>query len=57
MDLEHYLAAARHHVSWFTDLAAGAVSGYILGGWNAVIGLAAFALIMFLLTSLLSRRD
>ncbi len=57
MDLSNNLATARDQAGRFATLVDEAVSGYVLGGWKGVAALAGFALVMFLLTSLLTRRD
>lgn len=57
MDLSNNLAMARDHAGRLSTTLDDAVSGYVLGGWKGVAALAAFALVMFLLTSLFTRRD
>lgn len=56
MDLERYFSIAREHASAFTDIVTDAVSGHIIGGWQGVLTLAGCALLMFILTKLLSPR-
>lgn len=57
MDLERYFSIAREHASAFTGIVTDAVSGHIIGGWQGVLTLAGCALLMFILTKLLSPRQ
>ena len=57
MDVWNYISRVFDYASWFSGTIFGTVSGSIAGGWLAVAGFAGFAIVMFLVTSLLSPRD
>lgn len=50
MDLTYFLGRAWDFLSWFAGMVIGTVANSIFGGWTAVIGLAAAAFVLFLLT-------
>ncbi len=57
MDLAYFLGRAWEFLNWFAELVIGTVASSIFGGWNAVIGLAVVAFILFLVTRGLVRRS
>jgi hypothetical protein len=56
MDLERYISIAVDHALAFTSIVSNAVSSHIFGGWWGILAFAAFALTMFILTTLLYPR-
>ncbi len=56
MDLAYFFGRAWEFIKWFADLVVGTVADSIFGGWNAVIALALFAVVFFVLTRTLVRR-
>jgi hypothetical protein len=51
-----YLDTIREAVRWLADTLAESVSVWIVGGWQGILALGAFALLMFVLTSLFNAR-
>jgi len=51
-----YLDAIRDTARWFSETLAEGVSVWIIGGWQGILALGAFALLMFVLTSLFNTR-
>jgi hypothetical protein len=56
MDLAYFLGRAWDFILWFATMVVGTVANSILGGWNAVLALAAVAFVLFLLTRIFVRR-
>ena len=56
MDVADFFARAWDTLLWFAQTVIGTVATSIFGGWNAVFGLAAVALVLFLVTRVLVRR-
>ena len=57
MDLAYFLGRAWDFIQWFGGLVISTVAQSIFGGWNAVLALAAAAIVLFLLTRVLFHRD
>ena len=55
MDLAYFLGRAWDFILWFATMVVGTVANSIFGGWNAVLALAAVALVLFLLTRVFVR--
>lgn len=56
MNVADYVARGWETLLWFAETVIGTVATSIFGGWNAVFGLAAVALLLFLITRLFVRR-
>lgn len=56
MDVADFFARAWDTLLWFAQTVIGTVATSIFGGWNAVFGLAAVALVLFLVTRVFVRR-
>ena len=57
MDLPTSSARAWDFLLWFAQIVIGTVATSIFGGWNAVFGLAAVALVLFVVTRVFVRRS
>ncbi len=57
MDVADFFARAWDTLFWFAQTVIGTVATSIFGGWNAVFGLAAVALVLFLVTRVFVRRS
>ncbi len=56
MNVADYVARGWETLLWFAETVIGTVATSIFGGWSAVFGLAAVALLLFLVTRLFVRR-
>ncbi len=56
MQDREYLDAIRDAARWLAETLAENVSVWIIGGWQGILALGAFALLMFVLTSLFNAR-
>jgi hypothetical protein len=56
MDSDGYLDAFGDAATWFVTTLSETVSAWVFGGWKGILAFAAFAILMFALTSLMTSR-
>lgn len=56
MDNREYLDAFRDAATWLVTTLSETVSAWVVGGWNGILAFGAFAILMFVLTSLMTSR-